>query len=571
MKYELLGACALLCWSTGAQAASPTFYQACDGYGSPTRTGDGMTKEATGLFGLIGTLGSAGNTRRTTPPLGASGITACDAALADARLIDNHWLRRASLLRARAVHDLAASRPDDALKDLDRAVAAIRDPNDLFVKRSMLLGIDFVRGYALALKGDRAGAIRLIAAAEAQRPFDRQLALAALAILGDDRAVINQVSLAQELARLDPRMIDILFQSAFDRGEFAAAVTLYPHLKAPVRSGDIGVNRWEERVQDAKKDIEELKFAADRGGRFAYALAALGRTAEAKGALDKARADLAAATPALLPPPEAGQKEGSKDRFKRNLNTQIIRSSLVAGEKLDAWASLVSLRIEIAGLEPDVAKQRVLATKIPAAGVGLDLLKLMQTKFPADKELDSVIAGYEAKLATPAPATEKEAELVFKALPHTEIATRVNSYRKANSDFVGYFWGGVSGFKTFPDQTDPNRVAVEFTGEKSSGSVVEEMTLLRAADYARDYGKSGFVILERRDYQRTTNTTYYGATIRSDPDGYSTHLDIELVDVAHLPDRYKAVSWRVIPVAQIVAELGPVYLAPPTAAAGAGH
>jgi hypothetical protein len=570
MKIGVLGACALLLCSTAANAASPTYFQACDGYGSPTKGGDGMTKEATALFGLIATLGSAGNTRRSTPALGSAGVIACDQALADVRLIDKHWLRRASLLRARALHDLAASQPDEALNDLDRAVATVREPNDPFVKRSMLLGIDFVRGYALALKGDRAGATRLITQVQAQRPFDRALALASLAILGDDHALVGQKPLTEEVARLDPRLIDIIFQSAFDRGEFDKVIIIHPHLKAPVRSGDIGVDRWAERIQDARKDAEELAFAADRGGRLAYAWAALGRPDEAKAALARARAELAAATPSVLPPPPAGEKEGTSARIKRNLNDQVIRASLTANSRLDTWAKFVALRSEIVGLAPDAAKERILAEKVPAAGVGLDLLKLMKTKTPDDPGLQSVIAQYQARLDMPSPITPKEAPLVFKALPHTELASRVATYRKANSDFVGYLWGGISGFKTKPDASDPNRVTVQFTGEKSSGSVVEEMTLLRAADYAREHGKSGFVILERRDYERTVNTTYYGATLRSDPAGYTTYLDIELVDAAHLPEPYGKVGWRVIPVAEVVTQLGPLYMAAPTTVAAGG-
>lgn len=103
-------------------------------------------------------------------------------------------------------------------------------------------------------------------------------------------------------------------------------------------------------------------------------------------------------------------------------------------------------------------------------------------------------------------------------------------------------------------------MTVQFTGEKSSSGVVEEMTLLRAADLARERGKSGFVILSRRDYERTTNTTYYGATLRSDPNGYSTYLEIELVDAGNPPEKYRAVLWRVIPASKVISELGPLYL-----------
>ena len=152
-------ACAL---APSVAMASPQPFQLCDGYGTPTENGDGMTKEARGLFGLFAPLGSAGNTRRSTPSLGASGMAACDEALADPRLLDKHWLRRASLIRARAMHDLAASNPDQALIDLDRAQAAIRTPDDPYIRRSLGLGIKLVRAFALRSKGDMAGATAIL-------------------------------------------------------------------------------------------------------------------------------------------------------------------------------------------------------------------------------------------------------------------------------------------------------------------------------------------------------------------------------------------------------------------------
>ena len=96
-------------------------------------------------------------------------------------------------------------------------------------------------------------------------------------------------------------------------------------------------------------------------------------------------------------------------------------------------------------------------------------------------------------------------------------------------------------------------------GESSSGSVVEEMALLRAADLAREAGKGGFVIRQRRDYERTRNTTYYGMVLRSDPDGYSTEIEVDFVDLDPLPEVYRLTPWRVLKAEEIFAQLGPVY------------
>ncbi len=546
-------------------SAKTLIYNQCDGYGTPSGDGDGMTKPATQLFGLIGTLGSAGNTRRSTPELGAQGIAACDQALADERLSDNYWLRRASLLRARAVHDLAVGKPADALADLDKASAAIRTPDDHFVRRSMTLGIDFVRGIALIAKGDRDRGLALIDSIHAQRPFDRRLSLAALAILNDDTSKLGE-TIAHDTAKLDPRFVSIIYESAFNRGDFAAVVALYPQLKAPTKTGDIGISKWETRVQDARRDAETIAFAAKSGGMYAYSLAALGRMDEARAALADARSRANMATPAEMPPVPEGEKEGTKASIQRSMNTLLLNTGRKSVQLVDAWGKIIDLRAALATSDSAKASEDILHAKIPARGVAFDLVHQIALKSPNDEKMKSLAAEIDAAQKAPPKIDAQLTKLVFEAIPHAEIAQRVATYRKANSDFIGYLWGGVSGFKTI-DGEAPNFVTVKFTGEKSSASVVEEMTLLRAADLARERGKSGFVILERRDYERTVNTTYYGSTLRSDPQGYSTDLDIELVDVNALPGEYRAVPWRVIAADKVVADLGPIYMGQPSATA----
>lgn len=554
---------ALLACAAWPASARTVIFDQCDGYGTPSGDGDGMTKAATQLFGIIGTLGSAGNTRRTTPELGAQGITSCDAALADTRLADRYWLRKASLLRARAVHDLAIGKPDDAIADLDRAAAAIRTPDDPFVRRSMTLGIDFVRAMALLAKGDRDRGLALIEAVHAQRPFDRRLSLAALAATGDDTSKLGE-TIAHDTAGLDPRFVSTIYELAFDRGDFAAVVALYPQLKAPTKTGDIGIPKWETKVQDAKRDSQMIAFAAKSAGMYAYALAALGRMDEARAALNDAKTRANLAIPAEIPPLAEGQNEGSKAKLERSMNALLVRTGRNSLAAVDTWAKIIDLRAALASSDPQKAADELLSAKVPTRGVAFDLVHQLSQKLPNDEKMKKLATDIDAAQNAPPKIDASLTKLVFEALPHSELAQRVATYRKANSDFIGYLWGGVSGFKTV-EGDGPNLVTVKFTGEKSSASVVEEMTLLRAADLARERGKTGFVILERRDYERTVSTTYYGSTLRSDPQGYSTELDIELVDMAALPTQYRAVSWRVIPADKVLAELGPVYMGQPSA------
>ena len=410
--------------------ARTVMFEHCDGYGTPTSDGDGMTKEATVLFGLIGTLGSAGNTRRSTPVLGEQGIQNCDQALGDARLTDKHWLRRASLLRARAVHNLALGRPDEALADLDRATAAVRTPDDPFIKRSIVLGIRFVRGAALAMKGNHSDATKIVGEIETARPFDRRVGLASIAVLGDDRSVFDGLTLAQSLARLDPRVTGLMYTDSFNRADFKTVVELYPHIKAFTRTGDIGVSRAVEKIQDAVSDREEIKFGAESAGRLAYAFAALGRMDEARSVLSKARNDLKNATPAPIPNAAVGVKEGWKARLNREIADSLIAAAKISAERLDGWERSVVLRGAIETEEPAKAAGLVQQAPVMAPGVALDMLRVMQRRLPEDQELKTVLASVEAKNSQPAQITNKEAKLLFESLPHTEVGKRVATYKK---------------------------------------------------------------------------------------------------------------------------------------------
>lgn len=566
MKFNVVAGACLLASATSVVAQSRSDFEACDGYGSPTGNGDGMTREATGLFGLIAVLGSSGNTRRSTPDLGAGGVNACDRALADPRLVDKHWLRKASLLRARAIQNLAAARTDQTIADLDRAATATRLPDDPFIKRSMMLGIDVVRGYALAQKGDSAAGRKMVILAQRQRPFDRALGLAIMVLLLDDESGGEGLQSIHSVARLDPRMIDLVFQMAFERGNFQQAIEIYPQIRPMTRNGDIGISRAERNVQDFKKDLEEIRFSINRAGQLAYAHAALGQAVEAKSAIERGRAALAAAIPAPMQPLAAGEKEGSRRQLDRIIGGQLVKAGLIGADHLTTWSTLAVLRLEAAALPAPDAKARISQARIPkdgGLGVTLDLTKLLRTKDPQDQKIATTLAEFEVARAAPSPITESDARLVFNALPHTEIAKRVASFRKSNAAF-GYLWEGVSGFKTTANKADPTRATISFANAKSSSSVVQEMALLRAADYARERGKSGFVIHDRSDYERTVTTTYYGAKLRSDPNGYSASLEIEMVDLDRLPDRLKNAPWRAIPAAEVIAQLGPIYLAAPT-------
>ena len=556
-----LAALAIVVAAGPAGAKGPNFFSLCDGYGVPTDAGDGMTKEAKGFFGLFRPLGSAGNTRRTTPSLGRTGVMACDAALADARLDAKHWMRKVSLIRARALHSLAAGDDAQALIDLDRAEAAAQERDDPFYRRSLGLGIRVIRAYALRRTGRTEEARELAAAILAERPYNRQIALAVLAVAGDESAEIGGEPVVRAIARLEPRAIDTIFLDAFGKGDFAQVIALYPQLSAPVPTADIGVARYLARAQDAKARAMELFYGAERRARYAYALAAAGKSEQAVREIEAARAYLAANTPAVPPAPPADVKEKGSARDKRMAETMVAGAGKVAALAVDEWRKFIDWRSAVQGGATPPTLNQIAASPLPATGAHLDLLRLLKAKGAGGAELDAAIGVIERKLQAAETPRDAEARLLFASLPHAEIERKVNAFRKANSAFVGYLWGGVSGFKTRGGE-DGGDVTVEYVGEKSSATVVEEMALLRAADMARERGRSGLVIKERSDYERTTNTIYMGSVIRSDPNGHSTRLVVEFVDRANPPEVYRSTPWRVLDAGKIIESLSPTYVEP---------
>ena len=111
-------------------------------------------------------------------------------------------------------------------------------------------------------------------------------------------------------ARLNPSRSGSFFLYLFERGRFAEALARFPELKAPVSVEDQAVDKEMSLIQRERQRAVAEIFWQDAMGRKAYALAALGRAAEARETLAQARARLDAATPEPnAPPPRASQAD----------------------------------------------------------------------------------------------------------------------------------------------------------------------------------------------------------------------------------------------------------------------
>lgn len=108
----------------------------------------------------------------------------------------------------------------------------------------------------------------------------------------------------------------------------------------------------------------------------------------------------------------------------------------------------------------------------------------------------------------------------------------------------------TDGFRSTPNAD--GTVMVEFIGNTPSQTLVQEMTLLRAAEVVKAAGKPAFVIVKRNDYMRRLVQTQYGREISSTPTGYKTELTIRAVDKGVDPA-------RALDATGVIDALGPLY------------
>ena len=546
--------------ASGRAAASTNAaaYTGCDGYGAATDLDDGMVSESANLFRLF-TFHSAIPTDKQLTARGSAGIMDCDDALAD--LPAKHWMRKVSLLRARALHQLDAGNAPGALSDLDLADATAAGHTETFYARSLGVGLDIVRAYALRRSGDQAKADATALKAFRERPYNRQTGASALLAIGinADPAAVQEIK--RGVARLVPTAIDSLFQDAYYDGRFADMIAIYPQLVAPKEIGDVNISSSERAERDWRDLRTAALFWASRTGLYAYALATTGRSADARAAMQSARDKLAADTAPPLPldakrakdPEEASLWQGSVD----------IRARAAAEAKpiLDELALLVERRIAVSeGHAADVEKT-FRTEHVPLNMAGLELLDAIALSLPKKMRppvLPSV-ANRKSLDSQRAIAFDKGGVgSLFRTLPDTENASRVPSMS------AKVFLFKIDGFSV---KGDGEVKTVGFRGQSTTNSIVEELALLRAAQLARESGKKGLIVLARRDTKYTIYNQSYGVTISTNPNGYSTELDVVLVDPGALPASYQGAEWRVIDADAVYAALAPVYM-PPAAHAG---
>jgi len=562
-----LGAAIALAVTTVASAAladaSSEQYRGCDGYGAASSGGDGMTEYATVL--LIFNPPGYGNTMvgKTSP--GQVGVADCDAALAD--LPEKHWMRRVSLLRARAIHHLDTGDKNAALADLDAADAAVKDAGDPFYARSLGIGLTLARAFALHVSGQQAKAEALAESAVAARPYDRHVLVSALMAMGPPPNAEASQRIERSIAKLVPTLIDRLFFVALTRGRYQEAVELYPQLTPYRYMGtiyDTARSLYQRGVLDTRM---AAAFHASRGGAYAYGLAALGKPAEARAALDEVRAGIKTQydEPPPLDPSLTPAERVRAIALRDDKLAQLKRLGDDGQKALGDWPEFVEYRAEIdEGKARDVLKA-VQAKPLKTGWARDELLNALIAALPKTDKSDIAAANALLGTATITAMADTRADEFFKTLPETETPSRVPPYVEAAKPFLA-----MTGSRADLDEegyrangADASGVVkVRMRGDSTTAPIVEEMALLHAADLARQAGKGGFIVVAREDIAYSVNTMYYGTVMRTDPDGFETTLSVVFVDPANLPAPYAHTAWRMFDANEVYGALAPIYIRP---------
>lgn len=523
-----------------AHASDKADFAACDGLEQPGKQEDGMRGAASVLPYAFATAKAADT------------ISACTRALASPRLLPTQKLRQANLLRARAAASLESSDPTAALADLDAAVAAASAwAKDPFFARSMGVSLSLLRAVAQAQQGDLPGAAALARTAASARPYSLQV----------QQVVASMEQLARPLGtrtpspwsaigRLDPAAGTTAVVQEAELGDFAAVLALAAN--APPSWPGAPLTPMALVVHDPALNtlLSTMLVQLD----VAYARAATGDPAGAKRDLAEVRTRLAALRPsaaAATPDSMAMRLDAALDGF------------------LAAHAREIEARIAVDEHRPADALATLVAAPLPHDAAAVDLLRALKAAVPSkDAALVPDAAGFEPDrvagrrkiLAAIAPAA-----LIAPETPRTVI-----DYKSARPNILGAMVGGVlsMGFSLLGGvkRTDgfhstanaDGSITVEFVGNTPSAPLVQEMTLLRAAEIAREAKKPAFVITARKDYTRRWNTTQRGVLISSVATGFKTELTIRCLDPGEQPA-------RALDAVTIIDALGPLYYGAPAA------
>ncbi|MCA0979091.1 hypothetical protein LCM19_12015 [Qipengyuania flava] len=521
-----------------AQAGVSEDFAGCDGLRKPKRSDDGMRGEAT----LPGIRWNFFRQNDAPDPRGI--ISSCDRAFETGKLLPEQTLRRAHMMRARGAAQLQLGEYAKALADFESARAAGREyDGDFFYERSMGVSLDLLRAIALNDLGRRGEALALSDAALAKRPYALAVQRVATFLRAGNGDAPTDPALWQTLAQIDPATRSLTSQLAGTSDDFRmlAATSGEPVVEMP------GFPTIQQLMQNSSVEAYASKWISATGAamRTAYAHAATGDAEAARRWMEATRAALTA---------EQNGEEAKHGGFET-----LMRQMAMVGA-FDPYAAMVEARIAVnEGRFADAAA--ALEGKNFKHSPITDDLWDAYAAATADGDAPALPALGDA----PERTSPKLAALAPDLLMRPESERKLIDYKKSRPNVLAALAGAAvtmgvgllngiprtSGFEQteLPDGT----VKVEYTGNTTSGAMVQEMTLLRAAEIAQEAGKTHFHIAGREDYQRYLTQSQYGVERSRTLTGYKTVMTIALLDDGG------ANSAQAVDALAVIDALGPIY------------
>lgn len=523
-----------------AHAGVSEDFSECDGLKKPKSSDDGMRGEATFPSYRFG----GGDAPSQT-------LAACNRVLESGKLLPEQTLRRAHVMRARAAAKLELGDAAGALADLDAAQEAGKAyAGDFFYDRSMGVSLDLLRALALNEAGERKAALALAEAAAAKRTYALEIQRVAGMLRAANGDKPADPTIWQSLARIDPATRGIFSQLAPQPGNLAelAASAGMPSVTLPQAPS---LNAIMTNGGNIARLLSEWSAPVNAAMTKAYALAAHGQPEAARAWVEATRAALDATGP-------AGNSQGEEGKqAPTDIVTLLVK--MARAEHFEPLANLVDARIAIAeGRLADAATalqgKQLRATPVteefyaayaaarPAGAVGAPDLPALG---PAAKRGPSRLSGMADNLLI-RPESQRKLIDYEKSRPNI-LGALVGAAFSMGTTLLGGI-DRTAGFRSTANED--GSIKVEYTGNTTSGAVVQEMTLLRAAELTREAGKSHFHVVGRNDYQRYLTQTMNGVPMNRTLTGYKTELTIRLLGEGKA-DALDAVA--------VIDALGPVY------------
>jgi len=539
-----------------AQAGDSEDFAGCDGLKKPKAKDDGMRGVASQPGYGFGGLAFGGLAFGGAESQSAATIAACTRALTNGKLLPTQTLRQAHLLRARAAAKLRLGASAEALADLDLAEKAIAGQRgETFFDRSMGASLDLLRALALTQQGDSAAAVPLATRAAEQRPFALQVQMAAAMIRETARHGDASVDPQWDrLVRLSPELASslITLETSLGRYDSAVAIARAAPLRAPLLARD---EEGASKFAALGRHGRALLASTTAGYDLAYALAATGDVAGARAELDKARATYRQLSGApVMPAVAAGDAGLASDAVPEAAPAKPNTLFAPQERMVEARIALAQKRIADA--------ERLAKEPLPFSAPARDLHAAI---IAAKGETSPPVL---APAVTPDPAAARRrtiGQLADTLLIAHETPRSVIDYQKSRPNVLAALVGAAFSMGTtllsgipktagFKETENPDgTIVVEYTGSTPSAPMVQEMTLLRAAELARAASKPGFAIVSREDYTRYLTQTQYGATLSRTPTGHKTVMTIQLLDTLGTAQA------QGFEAAQVIDRLGPLY------------